>query len=72
MQKLNNYMHRLPYWTEAAVVGSWDWIESVSPKIGIKRRTKVEMIENRKIYDMTNDGKPQQVSESSSAYFAVR
>ena len=66
------YMDRQGYWTEAAAVGSWDWIEKVAPKIGIKRRTKVEMIENRKIYDMNNDEKPLRVSESKSAYFAVR
>ncbi len=66
------YMERQPYWTEAAIVGSWDWIESVSSKAGIKRRTKIEMIENRKIYEMDRDSVPQNVRESKSAYFAVR
>jgi putative transposase len=65
------YMERQAYWTEAAVVGSWDWIEAVSSKIGIKRRTKVEVIENRKIYDKDNDFVMPQISESRVAY-AVR
>ena len=70
--KAELYMDRQPYWTEAAAVGSWEWLEKVSPKIGIKRRTKVEMIENRKIYEMDNDAIPPQVSEKKSTYFTIR
>lgn len=63
---------REAYWTEATAVGSWEWLESVSPKIGIKRKTKVELIENKIVYDMDNDAIPQHVAESKSAYFAIR
>lgn len=70
--KAARYMERQPYWTEAVVVGSWDWIESVSPKIGIKRRTKIELIEDGITYSTNKDGLTPQVSESKVAYFAVR
>jgi len=66
------YMERQSYWTESAVVGSWKWIENVSPRAGIKRRTKIEIIKDKKIYDMQNDDIPLELRESTSAYFAVK
>ena len=70
--KAEFYMERQPWWTEAAAVGSLEWIDTVSKKVGIKRRTKIESIEKRTIYDMDNDETPLQISEPQSAYYAVR
>lgn len=70
--KSEYYMERQGYWTESAVVGSWEWIEKVAPKIGIKRRTKVEMIEERKTYELGKDSITPEISEKKSAYFAIK
>ena len=68
--KARDYMERQAFWTEAAIVGSWDWIESISRKAGIKRKTKIELIKARKVYEIS-EKEPHKLQETS-AYFAVR
>lgn len=72
--KAESYMERQGFWTEAAVVGSWNWINAISTKIGIKRRTKVEKIKKRVVYsvDDNSDKIIPQVSDLESVYYAIR
>jgi putative transposase len=66
--KAEVYMERQAYWTEASIVGSMEWIDSVSDKAGIKRRSRCEAIEDSVTYESDS---PFSVKESNESY-AVR
>jgi putative transposase len=62
------FMERQSYWTEASIVGSKDWIDSVSEQAGIKRRTSIESIEENYLYNLNETDSPFTIKDSRGLY----